>query len=502
MDLLNITTKPKQKIKTQVLVVGAGAAGTSTAISAARNGAETMLVEYQGFLGGISTTLPWIGFHDREYRQVVKGLPHEIITRLQQRGAASQYALDPKCSSLVSVHTHHWKVLAMEMAEEAGVEVLLHTQAVQTIRDGDRIRGVIVENKSGRIAIEAEIVIDCSGDGDVAARGEVPWEKGRTSDGLVQAPSLACRIGGIDEQAFVEACKYRDFNYREWISSHPELWKKMMRRLESGLDVFVLGGFAGLFEKARQAGDQNLPQTRLIGVKTHLKGEMVVVSTRILGLDPTDAKSLSNGYTRLYAQVPDLMRLFNKYIPGCENAFLAEIAPLIGVRESRRIMGDYVLTADDLIEGREFEDAVAMGGYHIDIHRPKGTWVESHNVRAYTIPLRSLIARDVEGLMMAGKCISATHEAIASTRVIPICMSEGHAAGAAAAMAVQSGKSVRKIDISVLQDRLVEQGAEIGRTLGEPNREAIDKIGQLPFEEPPTSGDEDEVAMSEEAWVE
>lgn len=491
--------------RTQVLVIGAGSAGISAAIAAARNGAQTMLVERAGFLGGISSTLPWLGFHDREYRQVVKGFAHEAVTELQARNAASEYTFDPKCSSLVSIDGHAWKCLAMEMAENAGVQVLLHTIVVDTVvsqaADGSkRLEGVVVEHKTGREAIFADVVIDCSGDGDVAARAGAAWEKGRTEDGLVQAPTLVFRLGGLDREKFVAACKDPSMNYREWIHGNPVLWEKMIKRIDT-LPTFVLGGFAGLMAKAREAGDLDVPQTRVVGVKTHRPDEITIVSTRVLGLDPTNVESLSSAYMRIYRQVPNLVAFFKKYMPGCENARLLEIAPMLGVRESRRIMGDYVLTKEDLIGGRVFDDAVAMGGYHIDIHRPKGTWVESHNVRAYTIPIRSLIARNFEGLMMAGKCISATHEAIAGTRVIPICMAQGQAAGTAAALAVSSTISPREVSVVALQDLLQKQGAEIGRTLGEPNQKVIDEVGQLPFEEPPTSGDEDDASKTEAAWV-
>ena len=142
-----------------------------------------------------------------------------------------------------------------------------------------------------------------------------------------------------------------------------------------------------------------------------------------------------------------------------------------------------------------------MGGYHIDIHRPKGTWVESHNVRAYTIPVRSLTARGFDGLMMAGKCVSATHEAIAGTRVIPICMAQGQAAGTVAALAVRGGLSPRAVDIGEVQAVLQQQGAEIGKTLEPPNKALIKEVGQLPFEEPPTSGEDDDASRGAGAWV-
>jgi len=487
-------------LRPQVLVVGSGAAGLTAAIAAARNGADTLLVENAGFLGGISATLPWLGFHDRDFRLIVKGLPLEFCRRLQALGAASEFELDPKCASAISVDSHWWKVVAMQLAREAGVKLLLHTQVVDTIREGNRIAGVMVENKSGRQRIEAAVTIDCSGDGDVAARGGVPWAKGRTGDGLVQAPTLVFKLGGVDRAAFVTGCRDAANNYREWLTPYPELWAKMMRRLDR-MHVIICGGYAALVERARQAGDFSAPQTRIVGVKLHQPDEFIVVMTRVLGLDPTNVHSLTDAYTRVYDQIPGLVRFFQRYVPGFASARLREIAPMLGVRESRRIMGDYVLTAEDLVAGRQFDDAVSMGGYHIDIHRPAGTWVDSHNVRAYTIPIRSLIARGVDGLLMAGKCLSATHEAVASTRVIPICMGQGQAVGTLAALAVKQGAGVRAVPVSRLQNTLVAQGAEIGRTVGGPDARAIEEVGQLPFNEPPTTGDKDPVSASETAWV-
>ena len=491
---------PASTIRTQVLVIGSGAAGQTAALAAARNGADTLLVESAGFLGGISATLPWLGFHDRDYRLIVKGIPLEFCRRLQAAGAASDHEFDPKCASAISIDSHWWKILLIQLMREAGVRLLLHSPVVDTIRESDRIRGVIVENKSGRQRIEADVTIDCSGDGDVAARGGVAWEKGRTADGLVQAPTLVFKLGGVSREGFIAGCKDPAINYREWIAPYPEIREKMMRRIDK-LNVIICGGYATLIEKARAAGDLEVPQSRVVGVKVHRADEYLVDMTLVLGLDPTDIRSLTDAYARVSGQIPILATFSRNYAPGFEQSPLPEIAPMLGVRESRRIMGDYVLTAEDLIAGRVFDDAVSMGGYHIDIHRPSGTWVDSHNVRAYTIPLRSLIARDVDGLLMAGKCLSATHESVASTRVVPICQGQGQAVGTVAALAVKAGTSVRQVPISKLQDTLVAQGAEIGRTVGAPNQQAIDDVGQLPFDEPPTTGDHDTASAAVGAWV-
>jgi len=487
-------------MKTEVVVVGSGAAGLTAAIAAARNGAQTVLVEVNGFPGGLSTTLPWLGFHDRDYRLVVKGLPLEYTQRLQNAGAAAPFEYDIKCGSAFSLDGHWWTCIAMQLCAESGVRVLMHAKVVGALREGDRITGVVVHDKTGERRIHASVVVDCSGDGDVAAMAGAEWKKGRTEDGLVQAPTLVFKLGGVDRAGFIAACKSPELNYREWLTAYPELQKKNYARLDN-MKVVVCGGFASLVEKARQAGDLDVPQTRVVGVKLHRPDEFLVVMTRVLGLDPTDCDSLSDAYTHVYSQISPLIRFFRKYVPGFSEAELREVAPMLGVRESRRIIGDYVLTADDLINGGVFEDAISMGGYHIDIHRPSGTWVDSHNVKAYTIPLRSLIARNLDGLMMAGKCLSATHEALASTRVIPICMGQGQAAGTAAAMAVGSGCDVRSVPVDKLQHVLQSQGAEIGRTLEPPDERLIEELGQLPIEEPATTGDYDEVSCSVDAWL-
>lgn len=468
-----------------VIVVGGGAAGIAAALASGRRGARTLLVERSGFFGGISATLPWLGFHDQQYQQVVRGYAQEFVNRLQPMGGAGEITLDPKCGSLVSIHSHYWKILALRLLREAGVQVLLHALFVDTLREGERVTGVVIEGKSGRTAFYAHTTIDCSGDGDVADRAGAVWEKGRTADGLVQSPTLVFRIGGIDSEQFRKACQDPRFNYREWLAPYPELFAKMARKLDS-IDTFVLGGFAKLIAEAKAEQGFDFPQTRIVGVKVHTPespDELSVVMTRVVGLDPTDIHSVSDAYAKVYEQIPQLLRFFREYLPGFSQSRLIEIAPMLGVRESRRIIGDYVLSAEDLTSGRRHDDDVAMGGYHIDIHRPSGTWVESIDVRAYGIPLRSLVARDVEGLMMAGKCISATHEAIGSTRVIPICIAQGQAAGTAAGIAALSGRTVRETPVDKIQEILASEGAEIGFNGLSVDPKADDSWPRLPREQ-------------------
>lgn len=467
-------------IRTRVLVVGAGAAGLNAAIAAARNGADTLLVESHGFLGGMSSTLAWLGFHDQDYRLAVKGLPLEIVRRLQEAGAAAEFSFDARVGSALSVDGHYWKCLAMQMVREAGAQVLLDTRMVDTLREGDRIRGVVVEHKSGRQAIEADVTIDCSGDGDVAARGGVDWEKGSTADGELQAPTLVFRLGGADRQAFLAACKDPRYCFRDMIHPYPEIWDKMLRHLDS-MPVFLANGFKGFVDEARKQGEYDIPQLRVNLIALHRPDEFSVIMTKVAGVDPTDVSSLSGAYEETYRQVPMLIRFFRKWVPGFAEARLVDVAPLLGVRESRRVMGDYILSAEDLFTARQFDDTVALGGYQIDIHRADGS-VELRNLETYDIPFRCLVARKVEGLLVAGKCFSATHEAISSARVIPICMALGQAAGTAAALAVGQGRTPRQLNVQGLRSTLIDQGAELRQTLGEPNAEIIERLGRVPLD--------------------
>lgn len=462
----------------RVVIVGSGAAGLSAALAAGRAGADTTLIESTGTVGGNSAILPWLGFHSRRYQRVVDGIAGELVERLQRKHAASTIDLDPVLGSAVSLNNHVFRCLAMQLLAEANVRVMLQTLVVDVERRGDRIAGVVVEQKSGRTTIEGEVFIDASGDGDVAAHAGVPWEKGRTADGRVQAPSLAFRIGGIDRAAFVEGLIRSKGAFRELLDDHPDALAKLVGRLPEQ-QVIVLGGFARLMEQARAEGALNVPTTRVVGVKTHRPDEFVAVCTKVADFDPIDADSLSRAYQNAYGQIPQLVDFFNDWMPGSSNAYLEEIAPIIGIRESRRIMGDYVLTGDDVRTGRIFDDGIGIGAYHIDIHRPDGSRFDSEPTLPYDIPYRCLLARDIENLLVAGKCFSATHEAIASSRVIPICMAEGQAAGKAAALAALGRFAPREVNVAKLQAELRADRAILRDDLHAPDPELVDRIGAI-----------------------
>ncbi|MDW5330760.1 FAD-dependent oxidoreductase [Plantactinospora sp. KLBMP9567] len=462
-----------------VVVVGGGAAGIAAAVCAARAGAATTLIEAQGFVGGNSAILPWLGFHSRDYRQVVRGIAAELVTDLHRQGHASGFVLDPVCGSAVSLDNHHYRIRVMRLLHDAGVRLLLHSPVVGVDRRDDRVTAVHVENKSGRQSIPGDIFIDASGDGDVGYHAGATWSKGRTADGRVQAPTLVFRVGGVDRTAMVEGLRRDHGLFRDLLADHPTVLAKLLDRLPEQ-DVIVFGGFTRALAEARQAGTIDVPATRVVGVKTHPTDEFAAVSTKVADFDPTDTAAISRAYTEAYAQIPQLLAFFTKAIPGFAGCRLLEIAPMLGIRESRRVHGDYLLTTDDVSTGATFPDAVAIGAYHIDIHRPDGSWVDSRSVRPYDIPLRCLTAKGIENLLIAGKCVSASHEALASTRVIPTCMAQGQAAGTVAALAAARDKDPREVPYSSLRNRLRHDGAQLRETLPPADPALIERYGALP----------------------
>lgn len=462
-----------------VVVVGSGAAGLAAALAAGRSGVPTTLIESAGFVGGNSAVLPWLGFHSRRYQRVVDGIAGELVEEMRAAGEASEITLDPVCGSAVSLNSHVYRTVAMRLLREAGVRVMLHTLLVDVVRAGDRVTGVVVARKSGTETVRGDVFVDASGDGDLSVLAGAATAKGRTSDGRVQAPTLVFRVGGIDRDEFVAGLMREDTGFRDLLGDHPAAYERLRRRLPTQ-QVIVLGGFAGLIAQAKAAGDLDVPASRVVGVKTHPPDELVAVSTKVAEFDPVDADSLSEAYAQAYAQVMPLMRFFVKWLPGFGSARLIEIAPMLGVRESRRVMGDYLLTTDDVMAGRSFTDGVAVGAYHIDIHTPDGSWVDSRSVRPYDIPLRALTVGGVENLFVAGKCMSASHEAIGSTRVITTCMAQGQAVGTAAAHVVRDRVGIRDVPVPRLQSELLAAGAVLRANLPEPDPELVERIGSIP----------------------
>jgi hypothetical protein len=409
-----------------------------------------MLIENRSFVGGNMTIgLPVLGFLSQKGLPIIAGVPQKFIDRLRAVNGASEHRPCPLHMGITLVEPEAVKTVALEMLLDAGVDVLLHTACVGVVMDGDRIKGAITENKAGREAILAKMVIDCSGDADVAYRAGVPWEKGDDRGGL-QPPTLMFCLAGVDTDKLrmsiaEEPRTYlTDFIPNEYFGQNRQ---------------FIVVGLRSQIQKAQQAG-LSIPTERTILITGLRSGEVWVNMTRLKGVDATDPRSLTAGEIEGRRQIADIQKYLVEYVPGFESAYFTKTAPFLGIRETRRIVGQYMMNRDDILSRREFPDAVAVASYPIDIHRPNdnGCTLEWSG-DCYDIPYSSLVPQKVDRLIVAGRCISATHEAMAAIRVMATCMAMGEAAGRAAKMSVRQNISPVNVNVSRLRDELLAQGA-------------------------------------------
>lgn len=447
-------TEPEKKIpvrkEVDVLVVGGGPTGIIAAQAAAEDGLNVMLIESRSFVGGnLTIGLPILGFLGQKGNQIIKGLPQKFIDRLKEQDAASEHRPCPLHMSLTLVEQEAVKAVALNMLVEAGVEVLFYVFCAGVIMDEDTLKGVIIESKSGREAILAKVIIDCTGDADVAYKAGVPCEKGN-EDGGMQPPTLMFCLGGVDTDKL-----------RLNIAEEPRTYLTDFIPAEyfGQNNQYVLVGLRNHIQKAQSDG-LKLPTERTILITGLRKGEMWVNMTRVNGVDGTDPGSLSYGEIEGRRQIEDIQKYLINYVPGFENAFFTRSAPFLGIRETRRIVGKYVMTQEDVLSCANFPDAVAVASYPLDIHHPVGggctlTWCGD----CYDIPYRSFLPQKVQNLLVAGRCISTTHEAMSAIRVMAPCMAMGEAAGRAAKLAVRTGVTPAEIPVESLREELVAKGA-------------------------------------------
>jgi hypothetical protein len=433
-----------------VLVAGGGPAGLTSALAAAEEGLRVGLIDGRSFVGGNMTIgLPVLGFLSQKGVQIIRGLPQKFIDRLKAVSAASEHRPCPLHMGITLVEPEAVKTVALNMLLEAGVDVMLHTQFSTAIVEENAIRGVIVESKSGRNAILARLIIDCTGDGDVAFRAGVPCEKGNAEGGL-QPPTLMFCLGGVDtEKLRMSICNEPRTYLTDFIPN--EYFGQNNQFIVVGLRQQIL---------AAQAAGYDIPTGRTILITGLRKGEVWVNMTRVAGTDGTDNRSLSAGEAEARRQIIDIHRYLVDYVPGFEQAYFTKTAPFLGIRETRRIVGDYVLNRDDVLSCRRFEDAIAVASYPIDIHRPGDNdctleWCGD----CYDIPYRCLLPQKIERLLVAGRCISTTHEAMGAIRVMATCMAMGEAAGRAAAQAIKEQITPRQVNVARLQASLLAHGA-------------------------------------------
>ncbi len=441
-----------------IVVIGGGPAGVTAAIAAARGGASVLLVERHGFLGGMLTaagTGPMMSFHAGE-TQVVRGIPDEIVERMKAIGMSPGHMEDfvGYCATVTPFSAEGMKLVMEDMCMEAGVTILYHTTFIDCTMEGDRITGVRLFAKNGFFEAHAKVYIDASADADLAVSAGVETEYGRDSDGIAQPMTLNILVGGVDRDKVID---YVQAEREDMLETIPFDRLRMIPR--SGIQ----GGRSKL-NQARADGVITVGNKALLIFETNTLGQYIVNMTHMHQLNSVDAFGLTEAEIQGRKQAWQIFTMLKTYIPGFENAHMIQTGPNIGIRESRRIHGVYRLNEYEVIENVMFEDAVAMGGYPVDVHAPKGfseggklphlvpgTW--------YSVPYRCLVTNEVNNLIVAGRCISTTHLACGATRVTPVLMAISQGAGSAAAMAVKEGCHVKDVDTKKLREILIRDGA-------------------------------------------
>lgn len=452
--------EPARKIpviaEADVVVCGGGPGGFPAAIAAARHGARTLLIERYGFLGGLATAglvAPILGHTaSRSNTPIVAGILREITERMQALGCAPSWE-ETLQERRIRFDAEALKVVLDEICAEAGVELLLHSYISNVVTEGEYIRAVIVENKSGRQAVMGKVFIDATGDADIAHRAGAPTTHGRPFDGRGESMGSFFHLAGYEPVSEERARELRQLIEHE---------------MEDGRFRFYNAGFLG---RNTFHTDHSAPNM-----------------TRFAG-NSDDVHDMTRGEIRVRHDVWELVRYLRANVPGFEHCYVQQTSPQIGPRESRQIVGPYALTGDDIRAGRKFDDAIARGSWWIDIHCPYGNtwpvhlciaecpkagecpyWAAEHERMYsrselyppdgdwYDIPYRSLLSVGIRNLLASGRCISATHEGMAGARVMATCVAIGQAAGTAAALAIQQGVSPHEVDVTALQQALRGDG--------------------------------------------
>lgn len=412
--------------KYDLAVIGGGFAGVAAAIAAARGGAEVLIVEKSNALGGAATNclvnpfMPYTTKINGKPTALAAGIFREIHERLEARGAMmGETFLEEELKYVLS-----------EMVAEVGVSLLYHAYIFKAHRDGERITAVSVATRQGEMTVEADYFIDATGDAQLAFLADCPTVLGRKPDSLCQPMTLCFRVGNVDVDRFY--------------ASRPK--------------------YAPLHKKALESGELINPREDVLVFKTPVKNVLHFNTTRVVKKNPTDPDDVTEAEMLARRQIFEIYEFLKKHADGLENSFLMMTAAEIGVRESRMIVGDYVLTEDDCRAFTKFDDGIAACNYDIDIHNPEGSGTSHYYFpegEFYTIPYRSLIPTGVSNMLVAGRCISSDHGAQASYRIMPTVCCIGEAAGSAMALAVKDSISVREVNTDLLRATLKANGAFI-----------------------------------------
>lgn len=438
--------RPAGSLDFDVLVVGGGAAGVAAAVTAARKGAKVALVERYGFCGGaavagLSGTV--CGLYEASDdpaappRKVASGFVDEFLSLLESRGGVTPPVRYGK--TFTRVHDPLvWREAADFVLEEAGVTLFLHSLVIDALADEDgRIGGALAWTKEGRLELGAKITVDASGDADVAALAGLPTFMGQ--DGQVQNPTMIFRLMGVDVERFLA---------------------------HFGADSILGDDVSRMIRSLHNSREYDLPRAKVFLFPTPRPGELLCNATRVLGrdgreLNPLKAADLTEAELQGRRQVREYARFFRDRLPGCENAFVNDTGVQVGVRQTRQVRGTALLRNEDIVAARKWPSAVVRSAWPIELHcgeKPRLVWLTDDT---YEIPYECFVPAEGEGILVAGRCLSAEHEAMASARVTAQCFGYGQAVGTAAAIAALDGVAPRAIDGRSLRERLIGDGVAL-----------------------------------------
>ncbi len=450
-NITRITVKEREReipvaASVDVLVLGSGPAGVSAAIQAGREGVKTLIIEQTGDIGGISTA----GLMSHWTGNTKGGIYEEILTRSADIYNEADETFNGGMRQVIN--PERLKTVYLEMLGEANVGIMLYTFASSPIMDGDKIIGVITESKSGRLAVLAKIIIDATGDGDIAAKAGVPYFTGRESDGKMQPATLMFKVAGVDTDRAVFPGAFED---------HIQIPLKDKKALADGKTAT---------EDIQKLGEENLPSPsgHVLLYRSTLPGVVTCNMTNAIGIDGTKAEDLTKAYINCRFQMDKIVEFLRSFVPGFENCYVISSASLIGIRETRHFKGEETITEKDILEARVFEDwIVTKASFNFDVHNMSGNGLDETGVqkgfrqkKGYTIPYGCFVPLKVDNLYLAGRNISGTHMAHSNYRVMPICANMGQGVGIAASICVKKNTIPRKLDYHLVQERLRELGVE------------------------------------------
>lgn len=452
-----------------VAVIGGGSAGVVAAIAAQRNGARTVLIEAGPMLGGeLLSGLCIDGVANSRGEWIVGGIARELFDGVVAAGGYCERHFDWRTMWAVCLDPEFMKLVVVDKVAQAGVAPLLYTFADDVVTDGRRVRGVFVVNKNGRTLITADVFVDCSGDGDLAALAGAEWEKGG-EEGQLQPISLLYRMSGVNIGEWLQFV--RDHPDDMLVAENPVIGKTREECVQaihdSGIPFAHLNSGGPLLSTAIDSGEMFPCAAMFMWPSSMPKAEVAFNATRTANVDATDTRALSSALATLSGQVQMGLAFSRERMPGFQQAQLSGVASRIGIRETRRIVGDEVLSAADVLAGKKRPDGIAKGGHHVDIHGG-GTYQKRIPITdgmSYDIPYACLVPARLDNVLLAGRCISSDREANGSARVMGQCMATGQAAGTAAAMCSARGwRDVRDVPIDELRSLLRAQGAVLDGT--------------------------------------